>query len=107
MCEFKPGDEVVCVWLTSSIEATGFVSVGSTYVIREVDLFRNAQGDPVPSKTTGNMIGVRLVGVYPVIRGIEAKFDATYFRKVQRRDISQWLETATDFEEPKRKKANA
>ena len=24
------------------------------------------------------------------------------FRKVQRRDLSEWLETSTDFEEPKR-----
>lgn len=27
---------------------------------------------------------------------------AEHFRKVQRRDISAWLETPTDFEEPKR-----
>ncbi|RZJ47452.1 MAG: hypothetical protein EON87_01050 [Brevundimonas sp.] len=94
MCDFKPGDEVVCVSLPPILEAAGFVAVGSIYTVREVDYFRNPRGEPVRSRHTGGMFGLRLVGIYPVVDGVEGKFDATYFRKVQRRDLSAWLQTS-------------
>lgn len=94
MCEFKPGDEVVCVddsvidtrraWLSPPKRT-------ESYAVAEVFMFR---GEPhvrlVELQNTGD-IGYR----------------ARRFRKVQRRNLSEWLNTATKFEEPKRKKANA
>lgn len=92
MCEFKPGDEVVCVDSKPRHHShTGLVE-NCVYIVKRVRPARFCSG-----------IVVDVVGVIPPGDG----FFPDRFRKVQRRDISQWLETATDYEEPKRKKAKA
>lgn len=88
-CDFKPGDEVVCVAVKrvpADYEGTR-LRVGSVYVVEQVLLWN---GDA----------GVVLVGhhsTHPT-----GAYLARAFRKVQRRDLGAWLETATDFEEPRR-----
>lgn len=106
MCEFKPGDEVVCV-------DAGPVRPGEIQAL--------GHGDSVPA-IAGQIYTVKGFGVWPgdwvtpVVYLVEIKNDdrgddmgflPRRFRKVQRRDLSAWLNTATKFEEPKRKKANA
>ncbi|WP_292229363.1 hypothetical protein [Brevundimonas sp.] len=44
---------------------------------------------------------VRLAGFHN-LPSVDGFYAACQFRKVQRRDLSAWLETATDFEEPRR-----
>lgn len=96
MCEFKPGDEVVCV--DASINPfwgqTALVE-GSVYIIRRV----------VNGGCAVHL--VELLSAPEQYGRCDRGFIASRFRKVPRRDISQWLETATDYEEPKRKKAKA
>jgi len=95
MCDFKPGDEVVCVqdesvhWNISS-----GLTVGAIYTV--ADVFE----DKVGYDQFRRDIGIRLVEVAPP--GRFSGFKASWFRKVQRRDLSAWLDTATDFEEPTR-----
>lgn len=101
-CDFKVGDEVVCVdarayrkrgdiyagcWLTGE---TGLIE-GRVYEVRRVGL--------CPCGTPGIDVGL------PMVAGGFNRSDR--FRKVIRRDLSAWLETSTDFEEPKRVPAGA
>lgn len=94
MCEFKPGDEVVPIKINP--DDPGYrnrVKIANrVHIVEYVGVW-------------SGVVFVRLVGQdsgHPC-----GGWNARGFRKVQRRDISQWLETATDFEEPKRKKAKA
>lgn len=96
MCDFKPGDEVVCIAVPDGVENLGFwrqlfyrspVSVGRVYTVSDIS-------------RRGDLVLIRLKGVRNATPS--HWFAAHWFRKVQRRDMSQWLETATDFEEPKR-----
>lgn len=93
-CDFKPGDEVVCVDAerrAPSIAHT-FLMAGAGYVVEGFDGF-TIDGTP----------RIFLVGVdagCPTTT--RASFRVSRFRKVQRRDIGKWLEQSTDFEEPKR-----
>ncbi|MFN4296770.1 MAG: hypothetical protein ACK4FB_07990 [Brevundimonas sp.] len=104
-CDFKPGDEVVVVAVG---EVSGcFISVGQVHVVREVSLVHDEFGNPI-AFDDGEKCGVKLVGIYAQRPGSvhrDGHFHPSYFRKVQRRDLSAWLETATDYEEPKVKRA--
>lgn len=85
-CDFKPGDEVICV-STPPNRHCHSVRSGSRYFILAV----SAPGRfSEPSVHVGceNEMGGRLW------------HHAKHFSK--RRDLSAWLETATDFEEPTR-----
>ncbi len=94
MCDFEPGDEVVCVKSKHGREGKIFTvaavrRVGDTITIR--DLSTNVkhpaiQLEELPWVETveTNDAQIRLVWGY----------DATAFRKVQRRDLSAWLKTA-------------
>jgi|GEM_PF-2350412 len=102
MCDFNPGDEVVVVKVGP--QSGLFISVGDTHVIREASLVHDQFGIPCPWGD-GEAWGVKLVGIAAVKPNSvhrDAHFHPALFRKVQRRDLSAWLETATDFEEPKR-----
>lgn len=76
MCDFKPGDEVVCV----NADHAPALSTGSKYVVTYVG----------PGRTHGPWVSVE--GVFAAGRlGLWAP---SRFRKVQRWDLSAWLETA-------------
>lgn len=94
MCDFKPGDEVICVRGGSgSYPDLGRVEIvqGRTYTVEAVWF----PGDMGP---TGLRIGakpkVQLAEFGLLISGSNANFDADRFRKVRRRDLNAWLETA-------------
>lgn len=88
MCEFKVGDEVVCI-----DPGEGYPVYGDTYVV--TDVF-----SPVFRSTTGRF-GLRLLhDPNPHPEGIG--WSHSMFRKVQRRNIANWLSQSTDFEEPKK-----
>lgn len=100
-CDFKPGDEVVCVAVGS--RSGHYIVVGERYVLREVDLIRDSFGQPLDDR-----VGVRLVGITVFkAEGFEGKFSASLFRKVQKRDLTAWLGQTTTFEEPKRVRSPA
>jgi hypothetical protein len=92
-CDFKPGDEVVCVDAgPRGTRAHIYLDEGQTYVVEGFDGF-----------TRNGKARLFLVGVcshHPPERRASFAFDR--FRKVQPRDLSAWLSTTTDFEEPKR-----
>lgn len=79
MCDFKPGDEVVCV-----------SSTFHTYGEDAADIF----------PTKGQVYTVHSFvsddeGVWVVLCEVLSHlYDPSLFRKVQRRDLSAWLETA-------------
>lgn len=91
------GDQVVCVendgWDWGYFDMI-VPEVGAVYTIAEVRPDeRTAECPEIPP-------GLALVLVeLPNNRG---SYPAECFRKVQRRDLSAWLATSTDFEEPKR-----
>ena len=105
MSGFKPGDEVTLtkeiVWTARAPRwmfwtrwrrgATGPV-FGKVYTVTGVGV---ASALRLPDPTQGDLVVLRFAE-WP------AWFSSLRFRKVQRRDLSAWLETATDFEEPKR-----
>lgn len=100
-CDFKPGDEVVCVgdglwshraapfWMFWRRRVRGPLR-GRTYVVRDIALCSDG-------------VGIRLLGVPDPSR--TGWWCASEFRKVQRRDLSAWLQTADGFSEPTRKRA--
>lgn len=95
MCEFKPGDEVVCV--KSDPCSPRLTHKGCVYVVSEIVRAGNGDALALHGVDNGAEFGPpHFYGHNPV-----------RFRKTQRRDIFEWLKTATKFEEPKRKKANA
>jgi hypothetical protein len=98
-CDFKPGDEVVCVeriawdgpaprwmfWTRRRLRGYG-PKKDHVYVVEWVGSVSSLVGG----------VGLEFAQ-WPNIQ-----WASRYFRKVQRRDLSAWLETSTDFEEPKR-----
>lgn len=107
MCDFKPGDEVVCIdnsrspeWDAWEMRRFGILtpmplSVGSAYTV---------------SAITKNGNGVQILGVPSCgeVRGYTGRgFRSSRFRKVQRRNLTEWLSQKTKFEEPKRIGENA
>ena len=108
-CDFKPGDEVVCVddrppegpfWAAQSWP----LRRNDTYLVVEV-LGPEEHHARVLARHPGrwwryvNEPTLLLAGAENPCGG---GFGIRRFRKVQRRDLSAWLETATDFEEPRR-----
>lgn len=94
MCDFKPGDEVEVVKVGP--QSGLFISVGQMHVIREVSPTTDQSGTPLPW-VDGERMGVKLAGVVaekPNSVHKDAHFHPSLFRKVQRRDLSAWLETA-------------
>ena len=95
MCDFKPGDEVVCV------DDTGYPPIyrpdecpvlGKHY--RVVSMSYHDDG-----------LCWRGAGVSVSLAEIELPhWAAERFRKVQRRDLSAWLATENTIEEPRRAK---
>ena len=88
MCDFKPGDEVVCIAMQCAPEM-----VGKTFI---VELFAKKGDQPPGAWFPLDGPGVQLVGV-KTDDGPHTGFwgwHATRFRKVQRRDIGAWLKTA-------------
>ena len=98
-CDFKPGDEVVCVdaQMTPGCGYWAGLVDGRIYTVA-----RTMASPSVPMQAN-----VLLVGHPNRHRatGVDHGFRASRFRKVSRRDLSAWLETSTDFEEPKRSPA--
>lgn len=94
MCDFKPGDEVICVVGAAPYTLHGRtyeLVVGQTYTIAAVaaagqrtDLGRIASGEPHVQLVEFGHVET------PTVWGVMA----SRFRKVQRRDLSAWLETA-------------
>lgn len=102
MCDFKPGDEVQVIAVGS--ESGRFIAVGQIHTIREVSPLRDGEGRNY-ANIHGETVGVKLVGIKayrPNSVHTDGHFSPSLFRKLQRRDLSAWLETATDFEEPTR-----
>lgn len=90
MCDFKPGDEVVLFRaIDYSPLVAASVSVGSVYTVRAVVKgFRG--GVEVPG-----LILIELEGAdWGGFGGMRGAYRPQYFRKVQRRDLSAWLETS-------------
>jgi hypothetical protein len=95
MCDFKPGDEVVCVNNdpVGGMPWKGDVPViGKTYTVRATSWFRNETH-------------LHLCQMHNPHLGIQLGYRASRFRKVQSRDLSAWLSTSTNFEEPRRSPA--
>lgn len=103
---FKPGDEVTLVnrgpWFKRAPRwmfwrkwrpVTWGPVYGEVYVVMRVTL-NPAANCPDPSE--GPQPGLIFADWYP------CAFDARRFRKVIRRSISEWLETSTTYEEPRR-----
>lgn len=92
MWDFKPGDEVVCVadrgWIPLDSDNDEGPKPGEVFVVTDVDF----------------NCGELWLGF---AQWPDDEFRATYFRKVQRRDLSTWLSTTQTIEEPKRKPAKA
>lgn len=99
MCEFKPGDEVAVV--EGCLDEPILLVVGAVHTVMDVKDFGDQCGPRV------FLHGVDNGSEWPEDGRLWFGFDPGKFRKVQRRDLSAWLKTATKFEEPKRKKANA
>lgn len=93
MCDFKPGDEVVCVdAVASKFTRLGYAPPlveGQTYEISDIFEVRTA----LSGKLSGQ-IGVALAGLEWGVNGVRGAWTPSRFRKVQRRDLSAWLETA-------------
>lgn len=87
MCDFKPGDEVVCVHAAEHAVRITSLKIGRVYVVERV--FEDVvEGRPDLPKVPG----VTLVGV--TVPFPYTGFKAEWFRKVQRRDLQGWLSTS-------------
>lgn len=89
MCDFKPGDEVVCIenegWDWSYFEMT-VPEIGQVYTIQAV------RPEEETAECPDEPLSLALIIVeLPNPRG---SYPAQCFRKVQRRDLSAWLQTA-------------
>lgn len=82
MCDFKPGDKLVCVNGRSILCAGGCLHTGSNAPVGEVR---------VVQRITFDDCGCAVV-VWGEGRGEKAL--ACRFRRVERRDLVAWLETA-------------
>ena len=86
MCDFKPGDDVVCVNATAT-EAGGWGGdvpvVWQVYRVEAVHVARQC-----PHLLLAGMVNA------PRPENVNIGYRAIRFRKVQRLDLSAWLETA-------------
>lgn len=107
-CDFKPGDEVVCIakikitrapkWMFWARRVCATSPFGDQVLTVADVTFGTSETFP----ECGETAWLRINGWG------KTWFAARAFRKVQRRrDLSAWLETATDFEEPKRAPVDA
>lgn len=95
MCDFLPGDELVCI---DDTDLLGCCVVGSIYICEKVSY--DGLNDYEHCTACGDLTGIlNLVGV---VHPKGWALCSCQFKK--RLNISQWLETNTDFEEPKRAK---
>lgn len=99
MCDFKPGDEVVCV---DDTDLFGVAVKGGVYLCEAMETL--PLGFLACTACRKRNIVIRLANT---VHPLGWLFCSCQFRKVQRRDLTAWLETATDFEEPKRVKEPA
>lgn len=89
MCDFKPGDEVVCV--DDAQRDMGFMPMvgirkGETYTIAGIGVW---PGDDV--SPTVFLVEVRNAAN---LEDLDCGYAPDRFRKVQRRDLSAWLKTS-------------
>lgn len=100
MCDLKPGDEVVCV------RSKFGVNTGKTFTIAAVcPVGETPDGFSIPIAPSGtDLVQLNEMAWHQgVRRGCWFwGYDATAFRKVQRRDLTAWLATEKTIEEPKR-----
>lgn len=89
MCDFKPGDEVVCVDDSRPLDrAPGpYPVAGGVYKVRGFD--GNGPDEQGFFGLLVDGLGHRIDPIFGLIG-----WRHTRFRKVQRRDLSAWLETA-------------
>lgn len=97
---FAPGDEVVCVDDAPRIPErswSGTIKKGTVYTVAGLTT-------PPPYHPDHGQVGLVIDGAPNTcaVYGVELGYPPDRFRKVQRRDLTEWLSTATDFEEPKR-----
>ena len=97
-CDFKPGDEVVCVNAEGQHYIAPQLEHGAVYVVAGVHTSWSAPGTP----------SVTLVGMHwMALNGNVGGYRHTRFRKVQRRDLTAWLATKNTVEGPVRRKVSA
>lgn len=104
MCDFKPGDEVVCVDAVASKFTQGGYAPplveGRTYQVSDVfEVRRCFSGD------LSGLIGVALVGHEWSVNSVRGAWAPSRFRKLQRRDLTSWLATENTIEGPVRSPA--
>lgn len=105
MCDFKPGDEVVCVDASPSADGvTAPIAEGEVYTVSVV---RRAR------MSNSSRVVIELAEVPPVLwhDGLPRGYKPSRFRKVERRktdlSIESFLTIKPGFEEPRRPKAPA
>ena len=95
MCDFKPGDEVMCVDAGAGwCERPTPLKKGATYEVKRIG----------PPDADGDR-GVEVWGVSASRRW--PYWRSSRFRKVQRRDLTAWLATENTIEGPVRAPAKA
>lgn len=84
MCDFKPGDEVVCVDDRPCYRGIVGPIKGHTYVVEGFD------------ESRGDGVGLIISGLAHAYDGdgLTVGWAPSRFRKVQRRDLSAWLKTS-------------
>lgn len=100
MCSFKPGDEVVC------IKSRFGVSSGRHFTVAAVlPAGVEPQGFYVRCQPSAiDLIQTEEMGWHQGMRNGRWfwGWDASCFRKVQRRDLTEWLATENTIDEPTR-----
>lgn len=105
MTDFKAGDEVVCVD-DSVCRVTGHpvaVKKGEAYIIHETIPPGTSRWGFQTSDWSVQVSGDSVEDPDNLILG----YNPERFRKVQRRNLTEWLSQKTKFEEPKRVGENA
>lgn len=104
MCDFKPGDEVVCVrGGAGSFPGLGWVCLaeGATYTIEAV--WQEGEIGETGLPCAEAMVQVAELGRLRVPGGARCGFHATRFRRAQkRRDtriLTEWLSQPSDYDE--------
>lgn len=100
MCDFKVGDEVVCVDIgpgSNGVRLRSDLVIGSVYSVSGI------WSDP--RSRSGVVVSVEGVDCTTISGG----FAADRFRKVQRRDLTEWLSSSVGNTDKidKRKRVNA
>lgn len=92
-CEFKPGDEVVCVSHDAD-DGCGMIPFPPIGHIGSITSIGEGHG--------GFWMTLHNWPTHPAVA-----LEAENFRKVQKRDLTAWLGQTTTFEEPKRVRSPA